>query len=222
MKKYKSIIISGVLLAAFIIYTVLLKTIDVQNIACNGSGVGFAAFNTYFHNKIGVNLPLYELIDKVSLLTIPIGGIFAITGLVQWIKRKKLLKVDSNILSLGIFYVLVFASYLLFQIVVINYRPTLIDGNPEASYPSSTTMLSLTLFITAIDQINIYIEDKVLKYFLIVFDVLFCTFLVIGRIKSGVHWMTDIIGGILLSSVLIFAYFGIKIFFIKEEIQEVE
>ena len=217
MKKYRSLIISGVLLIVFIVYTILVSTVDVQAIGPNGSSVGFASFNGKYHNKIGTDLPLYDLIDKVSLLTVPVGGIFAVVGLVQWIKRKKLLEVDSNILALGIFYVLVFLSYLLFQIVVINYRPVLMNEALEASFPSSTTMLSLTLFITAIDQIFIYIEDKLLKWFLVLFDLCFCAFLVVGRILSGVHWMTDIIGGILLSSVLIFAYFGIKIFFRKKD-----
>lgn len=222
MAKYKLPIISGVLLVVFITFTILICTVDVQTIGPEASKVGFATFNEWFHNKTGVNFELYKFTDYLSLITIPVGATFAILGVVQWIKRKSIMKVDSSILSLGIFYVLVFACYLLFQIVVVNYRPVLIEGELEASFPSSTTMLSLTLFITAIDQVAIYIEDKLLKDTLIVVGLCLCLFLVIGRILSGVHWATDIIGGVLLSAALIFTYFSIKMFFNIKDTQKSE
>lgn len=221
MKKYKTLIISIALFLLFSLFAILVSFVDVQSIGPNASNVGFSTFNAWFHESIGVKLNWYKFTDYLSLFAIPVGTIFAIMGVVQWIKRKKILDVDPNILALGLFYILVFSSYLVFQIVIINYRPVLLEsGELESSFPSSTTMLALTLFITAIDQICIYIKNKWLKISLISLDIVLATILIVGRIVSGVHWMTDIIGSVLLSSALIFAYFGIKIFFIKKDKKE--
>ena len=221
MKKYLPLFISGALLVIFIVFTVLVSNVDVQAIGPNGSCVGFATMNSNFHETTGVNMDLYKFTDYLSLLTIPVGTIFAVMGVVQWVKRKSIFKVDANILALGIFYVVVFISYLLFQFIVINYRPVLIEDVLEASYPSSTTVLSLTLFVTAIDQVLIYIKDALLRDTLILFDVTFSLFLIIGRVFSGVHWASDIIGAILLSAVLICSYFGIKVLF-KHDVLKAE
>ena len=221
MKKYLPLFISGALLVIFIVFTVLVSNVDVQAIGPNGSCVGFATMNSNLHEATGVNMDLYKFTDYLSLLTIPVGTIFAVMGVVQWVKRKSIFKVDANILALGIFYVVVFISYLLFQFVVINYRPVLIEDVLEASYPSSTTVLSLTLFVTAIDQVLIYIKDALLRDTLILFDVTFSLFLIIGRVFSGVHWASDIIGAILLSAVLICSYFGIKVLF-KHDVLKAE
>lgn len=217
MKKLKPFIISAILLVIFLIYTVLVKYVDVQAIGPNGSSVGFASLNKWVHTSIGVNNELYIFTDYFSLIAVPVGAIFAVMGVVQLVKRKSLFKVDPNILALGIFYVLTFVSYLIFEVVKLNYRPVLIEGVLEASYPSSTTVLSLIIFVSAIDQIFIYIKDRLLRNTLVVFDVTFSLYLVIGRIISGVHWISDIIGGILLSAVLISLYFSFKILFKKDE-----
>ena len=217
MKKLKPFIFSIVLLVVFVIYTVLVKYVDVQAIGPNGSSVGFASLNKWVHNSIGINYELYKFTDYFSFVAVPIGAIFAVMGVVQLIKRKSLFKVDPNILALGIFYVLTFVSYLIFEVVKLNYRPVLIEGVLEASYPSSTTVLSLIIFVSAIDQIFIYIKDRLLRNTLVVFDVTFSLYLVIGRIISGVHWISDIIGGVLLSALLIALYFGFKSLFTKDE-----
>ena len=127
------------LLAAFVLWTVLVCFVDVRAIGPRQSSVGFATLNGYIHNLTGVNMSLYVITDWLGLVPIGVAFGFAVLGLVQWIKRKSLLKVDRSILALGGFYIVVMAVYILFEIVVINYRPTLIDGYLEASYPSSTT-----------------------------------------------------------------------------------
>jgi undecaprenyl-diphosphatase len=131
---------------------------------------------------------------------------FALLGLVQWIKRKQLLKVDYNILILGGFYIVVMAVYVLFELLVVNYRPVLIDGVLEASYPSSTTMLVMCVMPTAIMQLNERIKTKILKRLVTSSIIVFVGFMVIGRLVSGVHWFTDIIGGALLSLGLVLMY----------------
>ena len=109
---------------------------------------------------------------------------------------------------LGVFYIVVIAVYLLFECVVINYRPVLINGVLEASYPSSTTMLVMTVMPTALMQWNQRIKTTVLRRSVLVATVAFIAFMVIGRLLSGVHWVTDILGGAMLSISLVSAYIG--------------
>ena len=149
-KKKRGLFWVGVsLLAAFVLWTVSVCFIDVRAIGPRESSVGFATLNGYVHNLTGVNMTLYVVTDCLGLVPIGVAFGFAVLGLVQWIKRKSLLKVDRSILTLGGFYIVVMAVYILFEIVVINYRPTLINGYLEASYPSSTTMLVMCVMPTA-------------------------------------------------------------------------
>ena len=90
--------------------------------------------------------------------------------------------------------------------VVINYRPTLIDGYLEASYPSSTTMLVMCVMPTAMMQIRARIKNDVFRRCVMVIIAAFIVFMVIGRLMSGVHWITDIIGGAILSAGLVMIY----------------
>ena len=113
---------------------------------------------------------------------------------------------DYNILILGGFYIVVMAVYVLFEVFVVNYRPVLIGGILEASYPSSTTMLVMCVMPTAIMQFSARIKNNILKRFVASAITVFVVFMVIGRLLSGVHWFTDIIGGALLSAGLVMMY----------------
>lgn len=200
MKK-KSLFCAGVFfIFAFALWTVLVRLIDVQAIGPNGSSVGFATINGFVHRITGSNISLYIITDWLSLVPIGVAFAFALLGLIQWIKRKRLNNVDKSIRRLGIFYIIVMAVYVLFEVVVINYRPVLIQGYLEASYPSSTTMLVLCVMPTAMMLIQSYIKSLVIKRCIIITIILFIAFMVIGRVLSGVHWITDIIGGILFSA----------------------
>lgn len=201
MKKRNVSIALG-FLAAFLLWTVAVSRIDVQPIGPQGSVVGFATLNGLVHSFTGVHMLLYTITDWLSLVPVAFGLGFALTGLWQWIKRKSILKVDCSILILGGFYAVVLAVYLLFEKVVINYRPVLIEGVLEASYPSSTTVLVLCIMPTAVMQLRSHAQKKGIIMAITVFTV----FMVIGRLLSGVHWVTDIIGGILLSAGLVLLY----------------
>ncbi|MBR3894445.1 MAG: phosphatase PAP2 family protein, partial [Clostridia bacterium] len=158
------------------------------------------------HELTGVNWFLYTITDWLGIVPIAVALGFACLGLVQLIKRKSLRKVDHSILALGVFYIVVMAAYIFFEVVVINYRPTLIDGYLEASYPSSTTMLVMCVMPTAAMQLNARIKNTVLRRCAVITIVAFTAFMVIGRLVSGVHWITDIIGGALLSAGLVTMY----------------
>ena len=194
------------LLTAFVLWTVLIRFVDVQAIGPLGSSVGFATLNGFVHRLCGVNMSLYVITDWLGLVPIGVAFGFALLGLMQWIKRKDLLKVDRSILWLGGFYIAVMAVYILFETVVINYRPTLIDGNLETSYPSSTTMLVMCIMPTAMIQLQNRIKNNALRHSVTVIIALFIAFMVIGRLVSGVHWITDIIGGATVSAGLVTLY----------------
>ena len=197
------------LLAVFVLWTVLIRFVDVEAIGPRQSSVGFATLNGYIHNLTGVNMSLYIITDWLGLVPIGVAFGFAVLGIVQCIKRKSLLKVDRSILTLGGFYIVVMAVYILFEIVVINYRPTLIDGYLEASYPSSTTMLVMCVMPTAMMQLRTRIKNDLFRRCVMLTITVFITFMVIGRLMSGVHWITDIIGGALLSTAIVLMYYSI-------------
>ena len=194
------------LLAAFALWTAAVRFVDVRTIGPQGSAVGFAALNGFVHRLTGVHMSLYTVTDWLGL--VPFGFVmgFGGLGLGQWIRRKRLSKVDFSILVLGGFYLAVMAAYVFFEKVVVNYRPVLIGGVLEASYPSSTTMLVMCVMPTAVMQLNTRIRNSVFRRCTACGMAAFTVFMVVGRLISGVHWFTDIAGGALLSAGLVMMY----------------
>jgi len=202
----KKFIVGAGFLAAFVLWTVLVRLVDVRAIGPNGSSVGCATLNGYVHKFTGVNFHLYTITDWLGLVPIGVAFGFAMLGLAQWIKRKSLLKVDRSLLALGGFYVVVLVAYIFFEIVVINYRPVLLGGYLEASYPSSTTMLVMCVMPAAMMQLRTRIKNRVFRRCVMILIAVFIVFMVIGRLVSGVHWLSDIIGGALMSAGLVIIY----------------
>ena len=202
----KLLILGTGLLVAFILWTALILLVDVQPSGQNGTNIGFATFNLWFHKLIGVHMSIYTITDWLGLVPIFVCMLFGILGLVQLIQRRSLYKVDIDILILGIYYVVVIVAFLGFEKVPINYRPILIEGVMEASYPSSTTLLVLSVMPTLIFQIKNRVENRIIRKVVTVLATCFSAFMVIGRLIAGVHWFTDIVGGILLSAGLFFIY----------------
>ena len=200
-------IISGTaLILAFILWTILIQTVDVQPVGVIGTTVGFASINTWFHRLTGVHMSIYTITDWLGLVPVVICMGFGVLGLMQWIRRRSIAKVDRDILLLGGYYILVILGYLLFEMIPINYRPILIDGVMEASYPSSTTLLVLSVMPTLVFQIKRRTKNQKAWRITAVFAILFSAFMVIGRLVAGVHWLTDIVGAILLSAGLFSLY----------------
>lgn len=194
------------LLALFALWTHLVCVVDVRAIGPQDSAVGFAGVNGWVHSLTGVHMTLYTITDWLGLVPIGFALGFAILGLTQWIKRKQIQKVNVGILLLGGFYLAVMGAYILFEYLVINYRPVLISGFLEASYPSSTTMLVLCVMPTAVMQFRARIKNPVGRGVITVAISAFVVFMVVGRLLSGVHWLSDIVGGALLSAGLVMLY----------------
>ena len=212
MKRIKrNLALSICLLISFVIWTIAVSFVDVQPIGPNGSSVGFSTINEFFHNLTGVNFDLYIITDWLGLVPVFICMAFAIVGLIQLISRKSLFKVDFSILTLGVFYIVTIAVYLFFEYFVVNYRPVLINGYLEASYPSSTTMLVMCVMPTALMQFNNRIKNKIFNKSVNIIIVGFIIFMVIGRLISGVHWISDIIGGALFSAGLVMMYYFVNL-----------
>ena len=194
------------LLAAFVLWTAAVCMVDVQAVGPLGSCVGFARLNRYVHSLTGVHMTLYTVTDWLSLIPVGVCAGFGMLGLAQWIRRKSLFRVDRDILALGGFYAAVMAAYVLFEAFAVNYRPMLIEGRLEASYPSSTTLLVLCVMMTAGMQCRRRIMNPALRRWVIGAIAAFTAFMVIARLLSGVHWLTDIVGGALLSAGLVTLY----------------
>ncbi len=202
MKNKKNILICVLLVLISIIYTLLVKYVDTSTIGPNGSVVGFSSLNSFVFNLTGNNMTLYKITEILGIIPILIALMYAIIGLIQVIDRKSL-KVDKELIALGILYIIVILIYVFFEKCIINYRPVLIDGILEASYPSSHTLLSICICGSAL-LINKYLfnNKKIYKYINII-SIISMVLIVLGRLLSGVHWASDIIGSIIISITLL-------------------
>lgn len=219
MKK-RNIITSITLLILSIVFTLLVKNIDVKAIGPNESLVGFADINKLLHNLIGSNMAIYKITEIIGLIPLLIAFIYVIIGIKQLITRKSLLKVDKEIYLLGLFYILVLGVYIFFEKVVINYRPVLIDNILEPSYPSSHTLMSICICISSI-MINKKLFRNNLADIENIISIIVMVLIIVGRIISGVHWFTDILGGIIISSTLVVLFYTI-LSSIKPRIEKIE
>ena len=202
----RTLLVGLVSLACFGAWTLLVHEVDVQRTGSLNAEVGMATLNVWFHRITGVHMLVYTITDWLGLVPVIVCMCFGIVGLVQLVSRRSLLRVDFDLLLLGGYYVVVILAYLLFEMVPINYRPILIDGNLEASYPSSTTLLVLSVMPTFAYQVARRVASPGLRRTATVFALAFSSFMVIGRTISGVHWLTDIIGSVLLSFGLFMVY----------------
>lgn len=202
----RDLVTGTALLAAFVLWTALVQLVDVRPVGQNGTCVGFAAFNVWFHGLTGVHMVLYAITDWLGLVPVAVCLGFGAMGATQLVRRRSLLAVDPDLLLLGVHYVMVAAAYLAFEMFPVNYRPIPIDGVMEASYPSSTTLLVLGVMPTLAYQIARRSKSIQAKVAVVAFVAAFSALMVAGRLVSGVHWATDIAGSILLAAGLFAMY----------------
>ena len=206
--KHRRLITAGIGFLLTVVLIALVRLVDVAPIGAQGTRIGLSHLNQFIFDLFGVNMLWYHITDWLGIAAILTAFVFAVTGLVQLIKRRSLLKVDRKILSLGGLYIVVIGLYILFENVIINYRPIIMPDNthPEASFPSSHTMLVCVIMGSAVMLINKYIKNKTLNKTLraICFAIIGIT--IIGRLIAGVHWFTDILVGIMISVTLLSLY----------------
>lgn len=205
-KKSNKIMWSVIYILIAVIFTILVKVVDVQAVGPQNSYVGFATLNSKVANIVGENTTWYKITEILGMLALLVAASYAVMGVVQLLRRKSIAKVNFEIIMLGVLYVVVVLLYIFFEKFIINYRPVLVDGVLEASFPSSHTMLAVCICASAV-MVNskLIAKTKFRKIYNILLSLMLVV-IVVGRILSGVHWITDIIAGILISVALLKAF----------------
>ncbi|MCQ2450993.1 MAG: phosphatase PAP2 family protein [Clostridia bacterium] len=218
MEKKTSYILGAIFTALSVVFAVIAKKVDtatyvIENNKYLSVKIGFYKINTYIHNLTGVHMNWYDITDIMGILSIGFGLIFGLVGLIQLIKRKNLFKLDRYIYCLGGTYALLGIIYAAFEKITLNRRPIVMPGEdlPEASFPSSHTLLIAVIMITGAIQIcRLFADKKAIKISLSAFCILFATVGVLGRFYSGVHWFTDIIESLIITAAICFFYYGLS------------
>lgn len=202
---------AGVLGLLFLILVLLLLTFDVAPIGPEGTRIGLAHINQYVLDLLGVNIFWYTITDWLGLAALAVALFFALMGFLQLVKRKSFLKVDKSILMLGGLYIIVISLYVFFELVIVNYRPIVMPGavHPEASFPSSHIMMVCVIMGSAMVLIKQYVKSNLARMVLQVMCAAVILVTIYGRLISGLHWFTDILGGLLLSLALLLFYSGV-------------
>lgn len=207
-KKKRNFFISTIIILLAVLFTILVKVVDVKQVGVNGTSIGFATLNQFVFKTTGVNMIWYHITDWLGLVPIFMAIAYALIGLIQLIKRKSLFKVDKKIIILGLFYIVVISIYIFFEKVIVNYRPILMNGFLEASYPSSHTLMTICLCGSSIIVNKKLFNNKITKLMNLL-SLVIIIITVIGRLLSGVHWFTDIIGGIFISIALLMTLYSL-------------
>jgi len=207
-KKKRKFLISTILILLAVVFTILVKVVDVKQVGVNGTRIGFATLNQFVFKTTGVNMIWYHITDWLGLVPIFMAMVYSLIGLVQLIKRKSFFKVDKEIIILGLFYVVVISIYIFFEKVIVNYRPILMNGFLEASYPSSHTLMTICFCGSSVIVNKKLFNNKITKL-MNMLSLIIILITVIGRLISGVHWFTDIIGGIFISIALIMTLYSL-------------
>lgn len=213
MTKKSAYICGSIFTFLSIVFTVLVKTVDVGVWEKTGKKMGLLSLNAAFHNLTGTSDFWYKLTNKMGIASIVLGLLFLCYGGIILLKRKSFLKVDRFIYALGFLYVVLGGIYVIFEKVIINYRPIILQGETEAeaSFPSSHTLLITTIIITAaITLSRLFKGKRPLQITVWVVALSFTALGVTGRLLSGYHWLTDIIASLLISVALIFFYTAVS------------
>lgn len=189
-------------MALFCIFTVLVKFVDVRDAGINDTVIGFGGLNLFFRNLTPFNDILYIISEGFGGLMIAVCLIFAVFGLYVLIKEKDITKVDNRLILLGFSYIVVVIIKLFFdKVLIINYRPVSLDF--ESSFPSSHSFLSCFIFMTGAKMADVLFNRKLYRL-----GILLSALAVVTRMLSGIHWFTDIAGGVLLASALVCIFYG--------------
>lgn len=205
-KKRKIMLTCGAAaLIGFILWTIAVLTLDRAPVGPLDSSVGFSRINSAVHTALGVSEGWYDLSEILGFALLAIAAGFALYGGIQLIRRRSFRQVDPHLYLLAGLYVALGLVYVGFEMVVINFRPILIDGVLEAAYPSSHTMLALCIAASAAIRLRSVLPKtpgRIAAAGLALVGIL----TVIARLLSGMHWLSDIVGAVLISAALVLFY----------------
>ena len=210
VKEKRLLAAACVLSVIAVIFTILVVTVDVAPIGLMESKVGFAGINGRAAQALPFNKGWYTLSKVVGILALLVAAGFAVVGVMQLIQEKSLRRVDRMILALGVLYLIVLVLYVSFNKLALNYRPVDLGEGLEPSYPSTHTLLAFCILGSAMMAIDsVFASPRVCLVFRIAFAV-GIVLIVVGRLLSGVHWVSDIVGGVLISSALLLFFAAFK------------
>ena len=210
------LILCLILFGAFIVFTFTISHADVQTVNAISAEtlnpvdeteeVGLATLNLRVAEKVSYHKNMVTVSKVLGIVAILLAVFFMALAVLEMIARKSILKADKDLYILGAFYILVILLYIMFDALALNYRPVLLKEELEPSYPSTHTLIGICVFATSAMQFKNRIPQKAVNLTAVILCIVSCVAIVVTRLLSGVHWFTDIIGGILLSAFLISLY----------------
>ena len=210
------------LLCAFVGLTYATTHVDVRPIGPQSTQVGLSALNEKIFELCGIeknengtvlNERFYQLTEMLGYASIAVCAGFGVLGLIQWITRRGLKKVDRTIFCLAGLYIVTIALYVIFnKLVVINYRPLIMAGEtmPEPSFPSSHSMLVMVVMGSTVMVLREYVESTPARVLLRIICILVLLAMVVLRLLSGAHWPSDIAAGCVMGGMLIFLFSAVR------------
>lgn len=207
-KKKTCITMACLFMGLYIVLLVMLYSVDVTFEGVNGSRIGLSGINIPIRDAIGTNMIFYNISKYVGALGIALVGVLAVWFLVRIIREKSLKALTRKEYELGVLYLLTCVLYVVFSKIVINYRPIIKwdEEGPESSFPSTHAMIAVVIFGSFCCIAGNYIKNEKLCKLIRILCVILAVLVIVGRMLSGVHWFTDIVGGVLVALSLVFAY----------------
>lgn len=187
----------------FVVWTLVVKFVDVQVGGESNVAIGLGSLNIGFFDAVGSSNFWQSVTKYLGYLTI-----LVVVGLLVWqlvlMIRQKSWRLARHWWVLDGVLVALVVTYLLFETLVINERPILVDGVAGASYPSSHGMLFMTILPLAILTIWREIKCRPLNVILTVVLSILLLVGVVGRTLCGLHWLTDVFGAVWFSLAALF------------------
>lgn len=219
-KTTRNYVFAAGLFLLFAVFTFMVAKVDVKSVLVTNIAdaeaqkesisIGFASINEAVRDCFAFNKTWYTITKLTGAVAILFAGLFALLGLAQLVKGKSLAKVDKDIYALAITYLVVVILYVIFEKLEVNFRPVDLGEGLEASYPSTHTMLALSIFGTAMIQFKNRLKNGNIRLAAQILTAVLLAVTVVGRLISGVHWFTDIIGGIILGGAIIMLYYAMQ------------
>ena len=210
--------------ALFVLWTILVKVVDGETIY-NGTKLGFYHLNYKFGDLV-TEFGKYEFMRTVSdiLLYVSFGyvGILVTVAIIQLIKYKSLKKINPIFFFLAGAYVLVVILFGFFELVHVNYSPDSIVGSLKASYPSTHVFVGGCFYLLSSYALLkfLWVKDNLYKTLIHLSTVILTCLLVLTRLLAVKHWLTDIIGAVILMLAVYFLFIGMCRWLIPTEVKD--
>lgn len=203
-------VMSAVSFTLFVILTVLLLKVDVTASGINGSNIGLSMINISFRDVIGSSWLCYNISKVAGIVGLAACALICLMFAFRVMRQKSLKALCKRDVALVALYIETAVFYIVFDKIVINYRPMLKWGEtePESSFPSTHALMAVVIFVSLGHVASDYIKNKLTLKIVQGACVVFALAIILGRTFSGVHWFTDIVGGILFGVGLVCAYLG--------------